>query len=166
LNISEIFYVATIIPLKLSVGLFYLRLVMRPAQKRIIYVSMAVNTVFGVIMEFYTIFQCGIYKDGIDFTVKRLDNKCASDPLALGMTYTHGAITMSTDWIFVLMPIWLLKDSLMSIREKFTIGFILAFASVSGIASIIRLLYIHRLSGPKLDFFGKFGYHISSTIRS
>jgi hypothetical protein len=158
MNVSEIFYISAIISLKLSLGIFFLQIVQNPTQRSIIYTAMIVNTIFGVAMVFFAIFQCGIYKSGLDFVIKRLNDKCVSDASALGMTYTHATITMLTDWVFLLMPFWALKGSLMSFKEKLTIGFILAFASLSGIASIIRFPYIHRLSGPNLNFLGKFGY--------
>lgn len=44
----------------------------------------------------------------------------------------------------------------MSFREKVTIGCILAFASLSGIASIVRFPYISHFSGDKTKFFGMY----------
>jgi hypothetical protein len=153
LNVAECFYITTIIFLKLSLGIFFLRLVQLPVQKRIIYVAMLANSVFGVAMLLFAIFQCGTNSNGFEFLMKRLGNKCASDATALGMTYTHAVITTTTDWTFLLLPIFILKDSLMEREEKRTLICILAFASMSGVASLVRFPYINHFSGPKVNFF-------------
>jgi hypothetical protein len=88
------------------------------------------------------------------FVTKRLGDACVSDASALGMTYTHGAITTLTDWTFLLMPFFILHQSLMNKRERLTIGVVLGFAAIGGIASIIRFKFIAGLAVPKQDFFG------------
>jgi hypothetical protein len=95
-----------------------------------IYVAVFINSFFSLALFFYAVFQCGYYKDALSFVFKRLGNGCASDASALGMTFTHAACTMTTDWMFILFPFLLLRNSLMSRKEKWTIGIVLAFAAV------------------------------------
>lgn len=57
--LALIFYVATITFLKLSLGIFLVRIVSHKSHKIIIYVVMAVSTVWGVVAMMVAIFQCG-----------------------------------------------------------------------------------------------------------
>ena len=137
-----------------SIAIFYLRIVQSRAQKVVIYTTVLCSTLFSIAMFFFAVFQCGIYDGAFDFIFRRLTNDCASDSSALGMTYTHAVITTLTDWTFLLMPVWLLRKSMMSKRVKLIVGLFLTFASISGIASIIRFPSIHTLAVPKIEFFG------------
>jgi capsule polysaccharide export protein KpsE/RkpR len=101
-----------------------------PWQRRMIYTAVFINSLFSVALFFYAIFQCGYYSSTLAFVVKRLGTGCASDSSALGMTFTHAAATMTTDWMFILFPFLLLRHSLMTRKEKITIGSVLAFAAM------------------------------------
>lgn len=122
----------------------------------VIYTCIGVSSVFSVAMLFFAIFQCGVYDNIWEFLTKRFTHGCVSDAAALGMTFTHGAITVITDWTFLSLPFFILRNTLMIKREKFAIGFVLAFGSISGIAAIARMPYIRILAVPKNEIFGKY----------
>lgn len=156
LNSAEIFYLTTVMFLKLSVGLFFLGFLNSVPLRRLVYVIMGISTVFSIAMILFALFQCGLPTDAFHFVEKRLStNDCVSDSAALGMTYTHAVITILSDWTFVCLPFFLLRDSLMNRKEKWTLTGILAFASLSGVAAIARLPYITLLAVPKYLIFSK-----------
>lgn len=54
-----VFYVATITFLKISLGVFLLRIINHKTHKIIVYIVMAVSTVWGIVSMMVAIFQCG-----------------------------------------------------------------------------------------------------------
>jgi hypothetical protein len=140
--------------LKISLGIFFMRLTVSRAQQIVIYVTVTTSLIFSIAMFLFAVFQCGYYRNVGVFITKRLTNECASNATALGMTYTHGSIAALTDWTFLLLPIFILRGALMTLRQKLTIGLLLAFAALSGIAAIVRFPYIKELAVPKQGFFG------------
>jgi hypothetical protein len=133
--------------LKISLSLFFLRLTTEQWQRRVVLVAFAVSSLFSVAMFFFVVFQCGVYGNTVTFILRRVGDQCASNTFTLLMTYTHAAITtltvnrltslffltisnMNQDWTFLVLPIFILKKSLMNRNEKRTVIFVLMFASV------------------------------------
>lgn len=158
LLVSETFYILTVLILKVSVGLFFLRIAVDIWHRRLIYFAICLSTTYNVAFVFFTIFQCGLFHNMLQFLERRLEGQCASPHAILGVSYTHAAITTLTDWIFVLIPILLLRGSSMTTKEKLIVGFLMMFASVSGIASIIRFFFIPGLAVSASSFFRKWNY--------
>jgi hypothetical protein len=111
--------------IKISLGIFLLRIMIRRLEKRIIYIAVTLSTLFGTALFFFAVFQCGKVNSPFEFWVRRASNECVSKSQALGMNYSHAAITTVTDWTFAVLPIAMLKRSKMVHREKTIVGFIL-----------------------------------------
>jgi len=117
--------------LKISLGIFFLRTLVRTWHKYIIRIAVAVSSSFGVVYFFFSVFQCGFFKDILDFALKRKDgHKCVTPLAAVAMGYTSSAIAVVTDITFVMLPIVALQGTQMSFREKGTVIFILALAAM------------------------------------
>jgi hypothetical protein len=155
INVAEVFYLSSLMFLKISIGIFFLDIATSRRQKYIIYATITISTVYSTAILGFAIFQCGIYGDIMDFIIRRLMNRCVSDAAALGMLYTHGALTIITDWTYLILPFFMLRHTLADHRERWSICTILAFASISGMAAIARLPYIKLLAVPKIEIFGK-----------
>lgn len=96
LNVAEVFYVLSLLALKISLSVFFLRLTVQLWQRRVVLVALAVSSSFSVLMFFFVVFQCGVYKNTTVFLLRRFSNQCASNSFTLGMTYTHAIITTLT----------------------------------------------------------------------
>jgi hypothetical protein len=131
LTVAEVFYILSVMVLKLSLGVFFLRITIDFWHRMIIYTAVTISSIYSVVMFFFAVFQCGYYKNSLDFIIKRLGNKCASNSTTLGMTYTHAAVTTLTDWTFLFLPFLILRGSLMKRSEKWSVGSILGFAAMS-----------------------------------
>ena len=153
LNIAEEFYVLCIMTTKISLGIFIHRFTNKQWQRMLIYVSLGIYSLISMATFFFAVFQCGIYHDVNTFILRRLQGKCASDAADLGISYAQSGLTAFTDWMFLGLPVFILTKSLMSRSEKIAVMAILMFASVSGVASIIRLFYVDILAVRKADFF-------------
>lgn len=69
------------------------------------------------------------------------------------MNYVHSTINAVTDWIFALLPIFVLRTANMPRRAKLSVSFILALGALGSVASIVRLAYINGLNSSSSDFF-------------
>jgi hypothetical protein len=127
----EVFYILSLMVLKISLGLFFLRILVKRWQRRMIYTAMTISTVFSFVMFWFIIFQCGYYTSIFEFIARRVSNThCASPTATLAMVYTHAGMTTSTDWFFLVVPVFILKGINMKNKEKITVGLLLMFASM------------------------------------
>jgi hypothetical protein len=128
--ITEHFYTLGMLTLKISLGLFFLRIMSEKWQKWIIYVTLFISTSFGISNFFFSIFQCGYFNSIWVFLERRITlEHCVSRAAGLGMSYTQSAVATLSDWTFAALPLFVLKDLHMQKREKYTIMFILSLGA-------------------------------------
>jgi rhodopsin domain-containing protein len=135
---SEGFYIVTIVFLKLSLGVFFLRIVIQPWQTRVVQFTVGLAAVIGIAYFFYAIFQCGAPIVGPSFWMKTIAKECVSDKSILGVSYTHAILTTSTDFVLALLPIFILRHARNPFREKLIIYCIL----LVGTTYVIQSFYI------------------------
>lgn len=115
--------------LKAALAFFFLRIIVEPWQRRIVYSSLTASTAIGVVFFFYVVFQCGVPHD-TTFWMKKITGQCASKASILGLGYTHAAINALTDLTFVALAIPMLGKLRINHREKLIVGGIFFLASV------------------------------------
>lgn len=125
---GEVFYVLTMMALKAALALFFLRIIVEPWQRRVVYLSLIASTVFGICYFFYAVFQCGI-PHGTTFWIRKLAGECAGTASILGLGYTHALVNALTDLTFVALAIPLLKKVRINHREKAIVRGIFFLAS-------------------------------------
>jgi hypothetical protein len=130
LLVAESFYVTTMCALKVSVSIFFLRVMLKPWQRWVIYVSLGLATAINIAYFFVIVFQCGVPKGGMSFLLRSMANKCLTPAQFLGVSYTHGAISSGTDMIFAALPVAMLRQSNLRTRERVTVLMILTLAAV------------------------------------
>lgn len=57
--VSELLYIVATMSLKVSLGLLLLRVLVKRWMKWVIYVTMVVSVVYGLVYFFIVLFQCG-----------------------------------------------------------------------------------------------------------
>jgi hypothetical protein len=124
----EVFYIWTMMLLKLSLALFFYRLLREKWQKRMITAIVAIFTVFSFAYFWFTVFQCGTPNSG--FWFKRYLGECVSSSSILGFGYSHGIISALTDIILAAMPIPMIKNARIPRKEKVIVIGIVALAAV------------------------------------
>ena len=139
--------------LKLSIGLYFLQIALRPWQRYTVFAVMVISTAFSMAMILFVVLQCGSFVGISQFVANRLAGKCVSSQVLLGMIYAHGGVTALTDWTFVAVPLFIVHGTNMATREKAAAGSLLAFGSAGAIASIVRFLYIPSLIVPITSYF-------------
>lgn len=128
MQLGEIFYVLTTSLLKISLGLFFLRVLTKQWQIRVFHGILAVSAVYGFFYTFIAIFQCGS-------PARLLDNllgeaKCLPDWFLLFTGYLYGIINVIADWTFVLIPIFILVESDMDRRSKISVSIVMSLGAV------------------------------------
>jgi hypothetical protein len=117
--------------IKLSLGIFFLRIVMGKWERRLIILMISLSWLVGLGYSFYATFECGIPNGGgVPFWLARITGECNSTTAQIaGTSYTQGAINMLTDIVLLLVPIPTLRASQIPRREKFIVVGILAIAT-------------------------------------
>ena len=114
--------------LKISLGIFFFRIVIKRWQIITIYLTVAISCVSGIASFFYLLFRCGPDLDQV--VDRQLAGQCTSRNLDRFFAYQHAAVTFSTDCIFLVLPIPILWHTNMSRRSKVSVGLILSFAAM------------------------------------
>jgi hypothetical protein len=135
--------------MKLSLGLFFLRVVIKKWLRKIIYVTMALSTAINIYHCFFVLFSCGNPTLYLENTLLK---KCVRKSVEVGLAYEQATVTTVTDWVFALMPIPLLWNATMDRRSKISVGLILSLGAFGSICSIVRFKYVDSL-GDRDDFF-------------
>jgi hypothetical protein len=118
--------------IKISLAIFFLRL-MGHAQtwhRWVIYVAVGISTLYSTAYFFFSIFQCGFFSNIEAFAARRLSGaQCVTGMQALIVSFTHAAITATTDWIFAGLGLFVVMRLKMRLREKFIVFIILSLGT-------------------------------------
>lgn len=142
-QLGEIFYILTTTLLKVSLGLFFLRILTKRWQKRIFHIILGVSATYGLFYVFVTIFQCGVPAKLADSLLGKAT--CLPSAFLLTAGYLYGAINVVADWTFVLIPIFVLIDTELDPRAKTSVSIVMSLGAVGSVSSILRMVYLKGL---------------------
>ncbi|KAH8708461.1 hypothetical protein GQ44DRAFT_752789 [Phaeosphaeriaceae sp. PMI808] len=143
IQLSEVFYILTTTTLKISLGLFFLRVLTKRWQTMIFHVVLCISATYGLFYVLTTIFACG---DPAQFADAMMGSKkCLPKTFQLTTGYLYGAINVISDWTFVLIPISVLLDSDLDRRAKISVGIVMALGAIGSVSSILRMVYLKGL---------------------
>ncbi|KUI61596.1 hypothetical protein VP1G_08758 [Cytospora mali] len=140
----EVFYCASIIPIKLSIALMLIRI----AQNRKIYVysQWAMMCLFFIADGgacIYIIFQCS----PVSYAWNKSQEGSCLNPVGLAdVYYATTAVNIATDWVTAILPIPLLWHVKLERSEKLSVGGILGLGIFASLAACIRLNYTINLT--------------------
>ncbi|PVH99654.1 hypothetical protein DM02DRAFT_528532 [Periconia macrospinosa] len=160
--ISEATYILTILTVKISLGIFFMRIVVQAWHTKLIYTTIAIATVSSVTTFFYCIFRCG--SNVSNYVVNQLKDKCMNRITDRFFAYQHAAVGLLTDCVFVMLPVSLLWKINMERRSKILAGVILSVATLGCICSAIRFRYVDGLTEVHDFFWATTNISIWSTI--
>ena len=146
------FFCLSVVFCKVSLAIFFLRIVVKQWQRVMVYVTTTLMTLYGLGYAFTYTFRCG--RDPTHQLAARFAGKCIPDKTLLNMMYAFGAIDAATDWIFAILPIIVLWGANMPRGMKVTTGVLLAMGSVSGICALVRVATLTNLT-LDVEFFKK-----------
>jgi hypothetical protein len=117
-------------------------------QRRVIIVSTVIFSVYTFSFFFVAVFQCG---DPANYLLHKVQGKCVAWSTLGPMNYLHGVMNALTDWIFVSLPILVIRKANMSVRDKWSVVFVLVIGVLGSVASVVRLFYISALHSGDQD---------------
>lgn len=136
----ELFYTSATCTLKCSVGLFLLRIAVKRGHILTIYVMNVANILLSVAYFFVFIFQCNPVSSF--WTIKPNNEHCLPIHAIEGISYGAAALGSLSDWVFGILPGFIVYDLQMNKRTKLVVVGILAFAAIGSTATLIRMPYI------------------------
>lgn len=142
-QLSEVFYILTTTVLKISLGLFFLRVLTKRWQRLLFHIILAVSAGYGLFYVLTTIFACGDPAKIADVLVG--SKKCLPTTFILSTGYLYGAINVIADWTFVLIPICVLLESDLDRRSKISVSIVMGLGAIGSISSIMRMVYLKGL---------------------
>lgn len=125
--VIECFYVWAQLFLKVSVGILFLRLMPHRWERTLVVCVITFSIILYLGFFNILLFQCG--KPGV-YLLKYLSKKCLPDHVAIALTYTQAAISLATDLIYALVPIFLTWNLHVNKRTKFSVFCILGLAAM------------------------------------
>lgn len=136
--------------LKISLGIFYLRIAVARWQKITVYVTVGIAAIFGTYYFFAVLFECGTPST---FLSRALQNKCNSTPgTRFAINITAGIINATSDFILAILPVTLLRRAAMPFPAKVSALAMILLGCTGSAVSVVRLVYIHGLT-YSTDFF-------------
>jgi hypothetical protein len=113
--------------LKISLGLFFARIMVTRTNRYINYATITYSTVICVYYTFFNIFQCG-GSFGVQYAIKSAQEECVSFRGKITAALVHGVSMAMTDFVFVGVALNMLRTSIMPTKQKVTVGGILVLA--------------------------------------
>jgi hypothetical protein len=125
----EIFYTLSTAALKISIGLFLLRIAINRMHIWIIRWIMILNVVFAVPYCLLCTFQCNPVSFWWDLNPNH-HGKCISPDVIMILTYVVSVLNSVADWTFGLLPFFMVRKLQMKKQTKVLVISILGFAAL------------------------------------
>ncbi|RGP73766.1 hypothetical protein FLONG3_6187 [Fusarium longipes] len=137
-------YILDMMFIKLSIGVFLLRLSVKKVYNWIIWISLAIITIWSLVLWFWNLFQCNPVEMQWDFRIE--DGHCVSADQIVSAAYAISVMTVLSDWLYALLPIPMLWSVKMTKQAKATVIVILGLGIFASVATLVRLRFLADLT--------------------
>ena len=110
--------------IKLSIALFLLRIAIIKPHIWILRISLTIVAIWSLAIFIYDIFQCTPVKAQWDYTI--VNKRCVSGGSFVAAAYSISVMTIVSDWLYALLPIFMIWKVQMTSQAKITVGFVLS----------------------------------------
>jgi len=110
--------------IKLSIAIFLLRIAVKKRYIWTLRISIAIVTIWSLAIFLYDIFQCTPVAAQWDVTIT--PSKCVSGDSFVSAAYSVSVMSILSDWMYAIMPIFMVWSIQMTAQKKFTVGIILS----------------------------------------
>lgn len=115
-------------------------------HKWILYITMAVSTLWSCCFVFITVFQC---RPPSYYWNRNQPGHCLNPEFIINTSITYGVISMATDFTIGILPIFVVRHLQMNLRSKCAVVGILAMAAVFVFSAfILRLINLRPVPAP------------------
>ncbi|KAL7625289.1 hypothetical protein AAE478_004505 [Parahypoxylon ruwenzoriense] len=141
-------YILNMWLIKLSIGIFLLRLASQNRYKYTIYGSLIIVSIWSIVLFFWNMFQCNPVTAQWDYTILRNDpsSHCVSADEIVNAAYALSVMNVLSDWLYALIPIPMLWKVKMTAQAKLTVVVVLGLGVFASIATLVRLKFLADLT--------------------
>ncbi|KAH8664011.1 hypothetical protein BX600DRAFT_436586 [Xylariales sp. PMI_506] len=141
-------YVSNMMFIKVSIGIFLLRIATQKPYRYTIWASIAIVGIWSIVLFFWNIFQCSPVKAQWDYTILATDpnSYCVSADQIVSAAYALSVMNILSDWLYALLPIPMVWNVSMTKQAKATVVVILGMGIFASIATLIRLKFLADLT--------------------
>ncbi|OTB01368.1 hypothetical protein M426DRAFT_14531 [Hypoxylon sp. CI-4A] len=161
--VCEVTYVITATIVKLSVGVFLLRLCIIKWHTWLLRILMIASVILGTAYEFVVLFQCQpistFWEEAPGTVGKCLEN----DPVVI-TTYIASIMNCFADWAFGILPMFIVWSLNMRKKTRIMVMGILGFASIGSTATIVRLFYVPDMLNGQDFLYATTNFAIWTTV--
>ncbi|KAM0724139.1 hypothetical protein Q7P37_000020 [Cladosporium fusiforme] len=159
---EPLFIIATM-AIKAAIALMLLRLSVSKIHRAIVWINFAVTQLYSTIFFFIFLFQC--YPSAYFWTrFTGGEGSCMNPNIVVFTFYGYSAVACVTDWVFAILPAFLVWELQMSRREKASVIVVLATGALASAATIARFPYLHGMSDEADFLYATIEVAIWSTI--
>ncbi|KAF2265739.1 hypothetical protein CC78DRAFT_598319 [Lojkania enalia] len=138
-------YCISMISVKVSIGLFLLRVTVSRVHRWIIYIAMGATAVTGSVFFFATLLQCNPISY---FWDKSQPGTCLNMDVIIGLTFWYSAVSALCDFTFGLLPVFLVWRLNMDRRTKIALVPLLSMGCVASTAVLVRMAFVTKFRSP------------------
>ncbi|KAF4338167.1 integral membrane protein pth11 [Fusarium beomiforme] len=135
-------YILDMMFIKLSIGVFLLRLCVERVYNWIIWISLAIISIWSIVLFFWNLFQCKPVEMQWDFRIT--NGTCVNANQIVSAAYAISVMTVVSDWLYALLPIPMLWSVRMTKQAKATVIVILGLGIF--VATLVRLRFLADLT--------------------
>ncbi|RYP42395.1 hypothetical protein DL767_000317 [Monosporascus sp. MG133] len=141
-------YVLNMWLIKLSVGIFLLRIAVERRYRYTLYISMIIVSIMSFAIFIWDIFQCKPVEAQWDYTILDHDPEahCVSADAVVNAAYALSAQNIVSDWLYALLPMAMIWKVQMTTEEKLYVTLVLGLGIFASIATIVRIHYLAHLT--------------------
>ncbi|KAF2155502.1 hypothetical protein K461DRAFT_290530 [Myriangium duriaei CBS 260.36] len=148
---SMLIYLVDQALLKVSMALFFLRIPQKRWQVVVIHISMTIYVIYTVAFFFVVLFECGS-PTGFNFVY----GTCFSWKIMGPLNYVAAILNAIIDWIFIITPLFVVWQTMMSRRSRIQVCLVIAFGAFGSVVSVVRIPLIKDLRIiHSLTYFGQ-----------
>lgn len=141
--IYDALYILTTALFKISLAIFFLRIVVISWQRHLIYIATGIYTIYSTVFILIITFRCGTPSD---LLINAFKGRCISDAAIMPLVYTSGVLNAAVDWIFAVFPVLILWNSNMPRKAKISAGVLLSMGESAGVSSKGELTHANTKS--------------------
>ncbi|KAF4470603.1 integral membrane [Fusarium albosuccineum] len=146
---GELIYGVLSILIRISVGLYLLRICRSTMHKKILYVSLTIVGLTSTVYFFATLFQCSPPKYYWEQFLSIEESGSCESSLVTTTAIVLSVVAGTSDWVIAMMPAVVLWNIRISQQSKIIIVGLMSLGVLAGIAIIVRIPFIKGLEITK-----------------
>ncbi|KAI0480048.1 hypothetical protein GGR56DRAFT_686974 [Xylariaceae sp. FL0804] len=143
----EPLYVLSNMAIKASISIFLLRLCVSKLHRMIVWAVFVATECYSFFFFILFILQCrptSLF--WLRYTDSPPEGSCLTASVVTNTFYGYSTISCITDWVYSILPIFLVSSLQMNLRMKISVICILGAGAIASSATIVRFPYIHTLT--------------------